>query len=106
MGRYVDRYDLYQKISSRMEVLAGNLMVNEVLEMLWIYLIVDFITKLSKSQIIDFIFIFCFYFCFLFSIYFYLELGFSVMSHSQLSQICHTMYHASHEVTIECSRSF
>ena len=35
-----------QRMKNRMEVLAGKLRLSEVLEKLWTYLTVDFITKL------------------------------------------------------------
>ena len=44
--KYVDRCDMCQKMKNQTEVLAGKLMVNEVLEKLWTHLMVDFITKL------------------------------------------------------------
>jgi len=46
VGKYVDRCDLYQRMKNRTEILVKKLMVNKILEKLWIYLIVDFITKL------------------------------------------------------------
>jgi len=42
----VDECDLCERIKNKTEVSAGKLMVNEILERLWIYLMVDFITKL------------------------------------------------------------
>jgi len=38
--------DLYQKMKNRMEALVRKLIINKVPEKSWIYLIVDFITKL------------------------------------------------------------
>jgi len=46
VGKYVDRCDLYQRMKNRTEILVKKLMVNKILEKLWIYLIVEFITKL------------------------------------------------------------
>ena len=36
-----------KRIKNRSETLVEKLMVNKILDKLWIYLIVDFITKLS-----------------------------------------------------------
>ena len=44
--KYVDRCDLCQRIKNQMEAPAEKLMANEMLEKLWMYLMVDFITKL------------------------------------------------------------
>ena len=44
--RYVERCDMCQRMKNRMEVLAGKLKLSEVLEKLWMHLIVDCITKL------------------------------------------------------------
>jgi len=44
--KYVDGYNIYQRMKNRTEVLAGKLRLSEILEKPWIYLIVDFITKL------------------------------------------------------------
>jgi len=44
--RYVEKYDLYQRMKNRTEALVEKLIVNKVLEKLWTYLMVDFITKL------------------------------------------------------------
>ena len=46
LGRYVDGFNLYQRIKNRTEALVGNLIMNEVLEKVQTYLMVDFITKL------------------------------------------------------------
>ena len=46
VGKYVKRCNAYQRMKNRTETLAGKLMVNEVPEKSWIYLIIDFITKL------------------------------------------------------------
>ena len=44
--KYVDGYNIYQRMKNRTEVLAGKLRLSEILEKPWIYLIVDFMTKL------------------------------------------------------------
>ena len=41
-----DRGNICQRINNRKKALVGKLMVNKVLEKLWMYLMVDFITKL------------------------------------------------------------
>ena len=46
VGRYIEGCDMCQRMKNRMEVLAGKLRLSEVLEKLWTYLTVDFITKL------------------------------------------------------------
>ena len=46
VGRYVEGCDLCQRIKNRMEEVAGKLKLSEILEKLWTYLMVDFITKL------------------------------------------------------------
>ena len=45
MEKYVDRYDIRQRIKNHIEALAEKLMANKVQEKSWIHLIVDFITK-------------------------------------------------------------
>jgi len=45
MGRYIEDCNLCQKIKNCIESLARKLMENEIMEKLWIYLIVDFIIK-------------------------------------------------------------
>ena len=42
----MDRYNIYQRMKNQTKVLAGKLMANEILKRLWIYLIINFITKL------------------------------------------------------------
>ena len=44
--KYVEGYDVYQRMKNQMETPAGKLIVNEVLEKMQTHLIVDFITKL------------------------------------------------------------
>ena len=46
MEKYVDRYDIYQRMKNWIEALAEKLMINKVLEKPWIYLMVNFIMKL------------------------------------------------------------
>ena len=46
MGKYIKNCDMYQRIKNRIEVPIGKLKLSEVLEKPWIYLTVDFITKL------------------------------------------------------------
>ena len=44
--RYIDRYNMCQRIKNRIEVLVRKLKLNEVSEKPWTHLIVNFITKL------------------------------------------------------------
>ena len=44
--RYVENYDMCQRIKNRMEVTIGKLKLSKVLEKVWTHLLVDFITKL------------------------------------------------------------
>jgi len=46
VGKYVEGYDLCQRMKNRMEELAGKLKLSEVPKKPWSYLTVDFITKL------------------------------------------------------------
>ncbi len=46
VGRYVEGYNLCQKMKNRMEEVVGKLKLSEVLEKPWTHLMVDFITKL------------------------------------------------------------
>ena len=69
MKRYVDRYNICQRIKNRTEIPAEKLKLSEILEKLWTYLIVDFIIKLllvSKIKVVDLI-----YFYFLFYLFFF-----------------------------------
>jgi len=43
--KYVEGYDMYQRMKNRIEVSVEKLKLSEVSEKLWIYLIVDFITN-------------------------------------------------------------
>jgi len=44
--KYVEGYDLCQRMKNRTEELAGKLKLSEVPEKLWTHILVDFITKL------------------------------------------------------------
>ena len=44
--KYINKYDICQRMKNQTEVLVGKLMANEVLKKLWTHLMVDFITKL------------------------------------------------------------
>ena len=46
MGKYVEGYNICQRMKNRIEMPAGKLKLSEILEKLWTYLTVDFITKL------------------------------------------------------------
>ena len=46
VGRYIEEYNLCQRIKNRMEELVGKLKLSKVPEKLWMHLIVDFIMKL------------------------------------------------------------
>ena len=46
IGRYVEEYNMCQRMKNRTEEVTGKLKLREVLEKPWIYLMVDFITKL------------------------------------------------------------
>ena len=46
VGKYVDRCNACQRMKNRTEAPAEKLIANEILEKVWIYLTVDFITKL------------------------------------------------------------
>jgi len=59
MGRYVEGCDLCQRIKNRAEEPVGKLKLSEVPEKLWMYLIVDFITKLPVVAEKDAILVVC-----------------------------------------------
>ena len=44
--KYVDEYDLCQRMKNRIEILVGKLMVNKILKRFQIHLTVNFVTKL------------------------------------------------------------
>ena len=46
VGKYVEGYDLCQRMKNRTEELVGKLKLSEVLKKLWSHLTVDFIMKL------------------------------------------------------------
>ena len=46
IGRYVEGCNMYQRMKNRTEEVAGKLKLSEVPKKLWMYLTVDFITKL------------------------------------------------------------
>ena len=46
MGRYIEECNMYQRMKNRIEVSAEKLKLSKILGKLWIYLIVNFITKL------------------------------------------------------------
>jgi len=59
VGRYVEGYDLCQRMKNRTEELAGKLKLSEVPEKLWTHLTVDFITKLPMVAGKDTILVIC-----------------------------------------------
>jgi len=59
VGKYVKGCNLYQRMKNRTEALAGKLMMNEVPEKVWTYLIVDLITKLPLVAEKDTILVVC-----------------------------------------------
>ena len=59
MGKYVEECDLCQRMKNRIEKLAGKLKLSEVPEKPWMYLIVDFITKLPVVAGKDMILVVC-----------------------------------------------
>ena len=59
VGKYVEGCDMYQRMKNRIEVLVEKLKLSEVLEKLWTYLIVDFITKLPLVARKDTILVVC-----------------------------------------------
>jgi len=59
LEKYVDGYDLYQRIKNRMKILVEKLIANKILEKPWTYLTVDFITKLLLVAEKDAILVVC-----------------------------------------------
>jgi len=57
VGKYIDIYNMHQKIKNRTEVLVGKL--SEIPEKLWIHLTVYFITKLLLVAKKDVILVIC-----------------------------------------------
>jgi len=50
VGRYMDRYNAYQRYKNQSEAPAEKLMSNAILEKPWSHILADFITKLSLAQ--------------------------------------------------------
>ena len=46
MRKYIDEYDIYQKMKNRIKIPVEKLKLTKILKKLWMYLIVDFTTKL------------------------------------------------------------
>jgi len=59
VGKYIEGYDLCQRMKNRMEKPVGKLKLSEVLKKLWMHLTVDFITKLLVVAGKDVILIVC-----------------------------------------------
>ena len=59
VGKYVDSYDLCQRIKNKMETLVEKLIANKILKRLQTYLIVDLITKLPLVVGKDTILVIC-----------------------------------------------
>jgi len=59
IGRYVEGYDLCQRMKNRTEKVAGKLKLSEIPEKLWTHLTVDFITKLPVVAGKDAILVVC-----------------------------------------------
>ena len=59
VGRYVEGYNMCQRTKNKTEVLAEKSKLNKVPERLWIYLTVDFITKLLVVAKKDVILVVC-----------------------------------------------
>ena len=59
VGKYVEGYDLYQRMKNRTEELAGKLKLSEVPQKTWTHLTVDFITKLPVVAGKDVILVVC-----------------------------------------------
>ena len=59
VGKYVNDYDLCQRMKNKTEVSAGKLKLSEVPEKPWTHLTVDFITKLPLVARKDVILVIC-----------------------------------------------
>jgi len=59
VGKYVDRCDMCQRMNNRTEIPAGKLKLSEIPEKPWMYLTVDFITKLLLVAGKDVILVVC-----------------------------------------------
>jgi len=57
--RYVEDYDICQRIKNKTEILVGKLKLSKVSEKPWTYLIVNFITKLLLVAGEDMILVVC-----------------------------------------------
>ena len=57
--RYIEGYDIYQRMKNKTEISAGKLKLSEFSEKPWTYLIVDFITKLLLVAREDMILVVC-----------------------------------------------
>jgi len=57
--RDVERCNMCQRMKNRMEILAGKLKLSKVLEKLWMYLMMDCITKLPLVAGKDAILVVC-----------------------------------------------
>ena len=57
--KYIEKYNMYQRMKNRTEIPVGNLIANEIPEKLWTYLTVDFITKLPLVAEKDVILVVC-----------------------------------------------
>jgi len=59
VGRYMEEYDLYQRIKNRTKEVAGKLKLSEIPEKPWTHLTVDLITKLPIVARKDVILVVC-----------------------------------------------
>ena len=59
VGKYVEGYDLCQRMKNRTEELVGKLKLSEVLKKLWSHLTVDFIMKLPVVAGKDAVLVIC-----------------------------------------------
>ena len=59
IGKYIEGYNICQRMKNRTEEVAGKLKLSEVLEKLWTHLMVDFITKLPLVAGKDTILVVC-----------------------------------------------
>jgi len=59
VGRYVEGYNLCQRMKNRIEEMAGKLKLSEMSEKSWTYLTADFITKLLVVAGKDVILVVC-----------------------------------------------
>jgi len=59
VGRYVDRYNTYQRNKNCVEAPVGKLIPNTIPERLWRHISIDFITKLPLAQEYNAILVVC-----------------------------------------------